>query len=101
MSTRVTDRQDESRFEIFDGEQPAGFAEYYRSEGEIAFLHTEIDPAFGGRGLGAALIEAALGAAREEGLAVLPYCPFVRGWLLKHPDQVDLVPADQRAKFGL
>ncbi|MFH9353617.1 GNAT family N-acetyltransferase [Kitasatospora sp. NPDC017646] len=101
MDQRVTDNRDQSRFEVFDGEELAGFAEYHRFGDEIAFIHTEIDPRFGGRGLGGVLARAALDAAREQGLAVLPYCPFIRGWITKHPDYADLVPASHRARFGL
>ncbi|WP_030056106.1 MULTISPECIES: GNAT family N-acetyltransferase [Streptomyces] len=101
MTTTVTDNPDKSRFEITEDGVPAGFAEYHRHQNEIAFIHTEIDPAFGGRGLGGTLARAALDNAREQGLAVLPYCPFIRGWLGKHPDYVDLVPQSQRARFGL
>jgi hypothetical protein len=32
---------------------------------------------------------------------VLPYCPFVRGYIERHPDYLDLVPADRRSGFGL
>jgi hypothetical protein len=32
---------------------------------------------------------------------VLPYCPFIRGWIARHPDYVDLVPAKRRAAFQL
>ena len=32
---------------------------------------------------------------------VLPYCPYVRAWLGRHPAYVDLVPADDRDRFGL
>ena len=43
-----------------------------------------------------------LDAARDEGLAVLPYCPFTAGYIRNHRDDyVDLVPEDKRAKFGL
>lgn len=101
MTTSVVDNPDKSRFEITDDGELAGFAEYYRYENELAFIHTEIDPAFGGRGLGSVLARAALDAAREQGVAVLPYCPFIRGWLGKHPDYVDLVPEAQRARFDL
>jgi len=101
MTTSVTDNPDRSRFEITDDGKLAGFAEYHRYEDEIAFIHTEIDPAFGGRGLGGILARAVLDAAREQDLAVLPYCPFIRGWLSKHPDYVDLVPEGKRARFGL
>ncbi|MEV4616869.1 GNAT family N-acetyltransferase [Kitasatospora sp. NPDC049258] len=101
MTVSVTDNPERSRFEVSDEGELAGFAEYHRSEGEIAFIHTEIDPAFGGRGLGGELARAALDSAREQGLAVLPYCPFIRGWLGKHPEYAELVPADRRHRFGL
>lgn len=32
---------------------------------------------------------------------MLPFCPFVNAWIGKHPDYLDLVPADQRERFGL
>ncbi|SEB77903.1 GNAT family N-acetyltransferase [Streptomyces sp. TLI_105] len=104
MEPRVTDRPEKSRYEILagdDGTETAGFAEYHLSEGEIAFIHTEIDPRFGGRGLGGLLARGALDDARARGLSVLPYCPFIRGWIGKHPEYAELVPETRRARFGL
>jgi predicted GNAT family acetyltransferase len=101
MSTHVTDNQESSRFEIFQDDELAGFAEYQRRGGAIDFVHTEIDPRFGGLGLGGQLARAALDSVRAAGLAALPHCPFIRGWIAKHPDYADLVPADQHARFGL
>jgi predicted GNAT family acetyltransferase len=101
MDQYVTDNSDQSRFEVFDGDELAGFAEYHRSGDEVAFIHTEIDPRFEGRGLAGLLARTALDTARAQGLAVLPYCPFIRGWIKKHPEYVDLVPASHRARFGL
>nr|WP_260613044.1 MULTISPECIES: GNAT family N-acetyltransferase [Streptomyces] len=101
MEPRVADNPGRSRFEVFDDDELAGFAEYHRYQDEIAFIHTEIDPRFEGRGLGGVLARAALDAAREQGLGVLPFCPFIRGWIGKHPEYTDLVPQGQRARFGL
>ncbi|MFG2170850.1 GNAT family N-acetyltransferase [Streptomyces niveus] len=101
MESRVADNPGRSRYEVFDGDELAGFTEYHRYRDEIAFIHTEIDPRFAGRGLGGVLARGALGAARERGLAVLPFCPFIRGWIGKHADYADLVPQEQRARFGL
>lgn len=98
---RVADSPERSRFEIFDGDELAGFAEYHRYEDEIAFIHTEIDPRFEGRGLAGELARAVLDSARDRGLAVLPYCPFIRGWIARHPMYADLVPQDQHSRFGL
>jgi uncharacterized protein len=98
----VVDEPGRQRFEIrVDGES-AGFAEYRRSNGLIAFIHTLIDPRFEGRGLGTRLITEALDRARAAGLAVLPFCPFVRAFIASHAsDYLDLVPEAYRPEFGL
>jgi uncharacterized protein len=101
MEPLVTDNPDRSRFEIFEADELAGFARYHQLKDEIAFLHTEIDARFQGRGLASKLARVALDSAREQGLTVLPFCPYIRGWVSKHPDYVDLVPEGQRARFGL
>ncbi|SDS89658.1 hypothetical protein SAMN05216371_0841 [Streptomyces sp. TLI_053] len=101
-TTAVADNPEKSRYEITADGELAGFAEYFRhGDDEIAFIHTEIDPRFGGQGLGGILARAVLDDARARELAVLPYCPFIRGWLTKHPDYLDLVPAAQHERFGL
>jgi uncharacterized protein len=75
--------------------------EYRRRPGFISIIHTEIDSARMGEGLGTLLVEAALDTARARGLAVLPYCPFVQSFIDRHREYLDLVPFDRRAKFSL
>ncbi|MEU6426555.1 GNAT family N-acetyltransferase [Microbispora sp. NPDC046973] len=98
---QVADNPEASRFEITVDGALAGFADYRLNGPRISFTHTEIDPAFEGRGLGSTLVRAALDAARDAGLSVLPFCPFVKRYIERHPDYLDLVPADQRARFSL
>ena len=95
------DATDRERFEILDGDERVGFVQYRRRPGLIAFIHTEIDERHEGQGLGSELIGAALERAREEELAVLPFCPFVNGYISRHPEYVDLVPEEFRPEFGL
>ena len=91
-----------SRFEIHVDGRIAGFAQYRMGDpGLIVFTHTEIDDAYEGRGLGSILIRAALDAARSRSLAVRPECPFVRGYIGRHPEYLDLVPVDLRPRLGL
>ncbi|WP_025134305.1 GNAT family N-acetyltransferase [Leucobacter sp. PH1c] len=76
------------RFAVSVDGELAGFAEYRSRSGGTRrdFTHTEIDPAYGGRGLGGTLVSAALEQTRAEGLTIIPHCPFVAAWLRRHPD---------------
>ena len=64
-------------------------------------MHTEVDDAFEGRGVGSTLVSEALDDARRRGLEVLPFCPFVNSYVAKHREYVELVPESRRGAFGL
>jgi predicted GNAT family acetyltransferase len=101
VATTVTDNIDKQRYEIFVDEELAGFTQYHRVSGGVAFDHTEIDDRFEGQGLASKLIKSALDDVRARGLTATPFCRFVRGYIARHPEYADLVPARQRAAFGL
>jgi hypothetical protein len=46
-------------------------------------------------------VQACLDDVRKQGLNVVPLCPYVRDWMAAHPGYADLVPAEDRADFGL
>ncbi|WP_323630585.1 GNAT family N-acetyltransferase, partial [Escherichia coli] len=99
--TTVREAPDKNRFEIWGGGDLAGFTVYRAQPERYTFVHTEIDPAFGGRGLASILIKATLDEMRRRGIAVLPQCPFVRRYISRHSEYLDLVPVAERAKFDL
>lgn len=102
MAITVRDNPTENRYEIHDGDLLAGFSDYKLTQHTIAFTHTEIDPAFNGRGLARRLVTEELDDARRRGLAVLPFCPYVRKVIAGDPDRfLDLVPDKDRARFQL
>jgi predicted GNAT family acetyltransferase len=87
----VTDNPERERFEITVDGQLAGFVQYLRRGGRIIFFHTEIDPAFEGRGLGSELAQGALDAARGADDPVVPLCSFVHHYIDRHAQYADLV----------
>jgi len=88
------------RFEThLDGEM--AFTEYVIHDGAMVLPHTVVPPAFEGRGVGSALAKAALGYARDHGLTVKPSCPFIAGYIKKHPEWTDIVDAAYREKLRL
>lgn len=52
--------------------------------------HTEVEPRFAGQGVGSQLVRHALDDIRTQGIPVLPVCPFVQQWIVRHPDYHDL-----------
>jgi predicted GNAT family acetyltransferase len=89
----VTDRADQLRYEIeVDGEL-AGFLLYRREPGVLELVHTDVDPKWEGKGVGAALVKGALDDVRARGLKMRPYCPFVAAYIRRHPEYEDLVAA--------
>ncbi len=87
----VQDDPDQSRYEIrVDGEL-AGHARYVRRAGRVILVHTEIDGAFEGRGLGSKLATGVLDDIRSRGLLVVPLCEFMATYIERHPAYADLV----------
>jgi predicted GNAT family acetyltransferase len=75
-----------------------GEAAYHRRDGRIALIHTEVDEALEGHGLGSTLVATALDDARREGLEVVPLCPFVAAFIERNPEYQDLVATDYRER---
>jgi len=92
----VVDDASAARYEIRVGQERAGIALYRLGHDRagretITFTHTEIDDRFEGQGLGGRLARAALGDAGRRGLAVVPVCPFIAGYIDSHPEFRDMV----------
>lgn len=75
----------QSRFELAGDDGEVAVLTYEEGEHDVAMLHTVVPPAMEGQGVGSRLVEAAVGWAREQGLAVVPVCSFVKDWLEREP----------------
>lgn len=57
----------------------------------MTITRTEVPAAVGGRGIAAALVQAAVDAARAHGWRVVPACSYAAAWLGRHPAYADLL----------
>lgn len=81
----VTRDDGEERYEIRVDDVLAGFTEFrVDARGRYVFPHTEVDPAFRGRGLAGILIGGAMTDAAARGETVVPVCPSVVKYLESH-----------------
>lgn len=94
MSVSVADNPDELRYELHVDGELAGWIRYSRRPGAFVLIHTDVDPRFEARGLGGRLVEGALDDLRARGLKVVPVCPFVAGFIGRHPEYADLVETE-------
>ena len=87
----VTDDPENHRFvATVDGRQ-AGFAVYHLAQGRHLFVHTEVDEAFSGQGVGSGLVRGALDHVRQQGGSIVALCPFVKKWVGEHEEYQSLV----------
>lgn len=88
----MVDVPERERFEARDGAGAVLGVVTYQVTGKIvAYTHTEVDAAAEGKGVGSLLARTVLDDARAKGRTVVPICPYIAGWVDKHPEYEDLV----------
>lgn len=96
--TSVQRNEAANRFEIVaDGE--TAVLDYRLQPDTITFVHTGVPPKLEGRGLAKRLAVAGLAFARDNGLSVVPLCPFVASYIKRHPNELDIVREDYRDRL--
>lgn len=90
QSPAVVHEEDSQRFAVTQDGATAELA--YRMTGnQIVFTHTSVPQELEGRGIGSALAKAGLEYARQEGMEVVPLCPFVSSYIERKPEYQSLV----------
>jgi len=81
----ITRNDAESRYEIHVDGVLAGFTVFrIDTRGRLIFPHTEVDPAFRGRGIAQQLVAGAMADVAQRGETVIPHCPVVTAYLRKN-----------------
>jgi predicted GNAT family acetyltransferase len=93
----VTVTREDDRFTIAVDGKTVGHTAFANRGDQRVFYHTEVDNAFGGRGLATVVIAEALTATRDEGLRIVPVCPAVVSYTSKHEEFADVVDRPTKA----
>lgn len=60
-------------------------------DGEVFLTHTEVPMSLAGQGIGTLLVKETLEYIDENGLRLVPLCPFVASYIQKHPEWEKIV----------
>lgn len=87
----VEHQPEHNRYALLDGDTVAGVAEYQDRDTDTGrnriFHHTEVDPAYGGRGLAGVLVTGALeDSTADDATTIVPVCSYVQRFVAKHPE---------------
>lgn len=87
---KLIDNEESNQYEFYiEGLVPR--IEYIKAKGKIFLTHTEVPASLEGKGIGSALIKAALEDVKKKDLTLIPLCVFVAGYIKKHPEWKTLV----------
>lgn len=90
-SLEISDVPAQRRYEArIDGEL-AGWVDYGRVRDRLVAIHTEVPPAFGGRGISTQLVKRVIADVRAAGGSITPRCPLFATWFERHPEDRDIV----------
>ena len=87
----MSDNAEAHRYELREGGSLLALIDYELDGRRMTMRHSETSPAAEGRGLASRLAAFALDDARSRSLSVVPRCPFVRGYVERHPEFRDVI----------
>lgn len=90
MELELTHDEDRARYLARRDGEIVGLIDYRLGQQEIAFLHTETDPAHQGQGIAGRLTGFALDDVRSRRLRLVPLCSYTRKFLAEHPEYADI-----------
>ena len=93
----VEHRPEESRYVLVDhdtSDAVIGEESYLDVNGEPVrrvLFHTAVSDDYAGQGLASRLVRAVVDDVVDNGLSIVPVCPYVAAWLPKHPEYAEHV----------
>ena len=90
MEIELIDNTDKSRFEV-EIEDKMAIMDYKKKDNKLYILHTEVPKEFEGKGIASAMVKKVLNIIKEKDMKLVSLCPFVSGYIKRHPEYKSLV----------
>ncbi|WP_203293608.1 GNAT family N-acetyltransferase [Luteirhabdus pelagi] len=90
MNLNVTENKERHRFEATVGSGLA-LIEYIRAKNGVYLTHTEVPEKEEGEGVGTELVKQTLEMLQEEGVKIVPQCPFVAHYIRENPEWKSMI----------
>lgn len=88
METRVTDNAVAQRYELWLGDELAGWIDYRVAGDTVALTHAEMRPELRNQGHAETMTREALADLKRRGLRAQPMCSYVVAYARRHPDEL-------------
>ena len=90
MDVFVSENKEKKRFEVtLDGK--VAVIEYIRAEDKMYLTHTEVPNEFEGKGIASKMVKQVLQKIKDEGLKLVPLCPFIASYIKRHPEWKEIL----------
>ncbi len=86
----LIDNEEAKQYEIQIGDSIARI-EYIKANDKIFLTHTEVPVALEGQGVASAIVKQVLEEVQKNDWTLVPMCPFVAGYIQRHPEWRSLV----------
>lgn len=88
MELNITNNEAQKRFETPVGDDFA-YIDYRFHDGRMVLMHTFTPLAARGQGVSSGLAKFALAYLRENKMAAIVLCPFIKAYIKTHPEQAE------------
>lgn len=86
-TTVVLNEQQKGEVQLFSDDKKAGLMDIKVSGDTLTVFHTEVDPAYEGRGFAKLLLSQLVTYARENNLKIKPLCAYVHLQFRRNPEE--------------
>ncbi len=92
IQVKQNNNEKNGEFEAFFDGKHAGLMTYtWAGNDKFIIDHTEVEPAYNGKGVGKEMVLSAVDFARKNHIKIIPLCPFAKATFQRNEDLQDVL----------